>query len=110
MTIKQYQKSRNVILLADTVHIHEKQNFSDKRKHIYMDDRTFFKDGFWYVYPIGKSKDNKSIDIICPYCGKIHRHGNLAGHRVSHCDYPQNDNQGYVIWCDKAKNTDNYTW
>lgn len=63
------------------------------KKKIYHDERSYQKDGMWYVYPF-KENGNR-IEIICPYCGEIHTHGNAPGHRVSHCR--SNDNPGYVI-------------
>ena len=35
--------------------------------------------------------------IRCPFCGKEHFHGALAGHRTSHCSDPRPENPGYVI-------------
>jgi hypothetical protein len=48
--------------------------------------------------PAKLSKDKRTFEIFCPYCGEIHTHGagedgNLYGHRVAHC-YPNGNNIG----------------
>ncbi|HKY96349.1 MAG TPA: hypothetical protein VJL35_00715 [Gemmatimonadaceae bacterium] len=35
--------------------------------------------------------------IKCPFCGKEHFHGAVAGHRASHCSSPRPVNPGYEI-------------
>jgi hypothetical protein len=47
------------------------------------------------------SKDKRTFEIFCPYCGEIHTHGagedgNLYGHRVAHC-VNEYDNAGYDL-------------
>lgn len=64
------------------------------KKQFLRDKRSYPIKDMWYVHPIGESVTGNSVDIICPYCGEIHRHGNEAGHRVSHCS---GDNPGYII-------------
>jgi hypothetical protein len=68
------------------------------RKRKYYDSRTKLIGERYYVYPIALT--DVHVFIICPYCHKIHFHGNpggnYAGHRVSHC-IDGNINNGYVI-------------
>jgi hypothetical protein len=47
------------------------------------------------------SKNKRTFEILCPYCGEIHTHGagkdgNLYGHRLSHC-INKHDNGGYDL-------------
>jgi hypothetical protein len=40
--------------------------------------------------PAKLSRDKRTFEIFCPYCGEIHTHGagedgNLYGHRAAHC-------------------------
>jgi hypothetical protein len=48
------------------------------------------------------SKDKRTFEILCPYCGEIHTHGagvdgNLYGHRVSHCVSLSDHGAGYYL-------------
>ncbi len=70
-------------------------NPKDKRKKLYKDTRSFIKGEYWQVHPVSYGKSGKTVNIVCPFCGNIHTHGNASGHRVSHC--LQNDNPGYEI-------------
>lgn len=93
MNIYQYLKRRDVRTMVNPSCI---ETYCDKNnKTMTRDTRSYQKDGMWYVHPIGVSAEGNSIDILCPYCGKIHRHGNAPGHRASHC--AAHDNPGYVI-------------
>lgn len=92
MSFTQYLKRKDIHLKAspsdiiiDTVG--KRQFLRDKRSYVIKD--------MWYVRPLAESATGSSVDIICPYCGEIHRHGNEAGHRVSHCASP--NNPGYII-------------
>jgi len=87
MNFARYIKHKDIRLKVDPADIVSTKQFL-------RDKRSFLKDNMWYVYPIGESVTGKSVDIICPYCGKIHRHSNKAGHRVSHCF---GDDPGYII-------------
>ena len=91
MSFAQYLKRKDIrtkVNPTDIIinNIGKKQFLRDKRSYPIKD--------MWYVHPIGESVTGNSVDIICPYCGEIHRHGNEAGHRVSHCS---GDNPGYII-------------
>lgn len=72
------------------------------RKTHAVDSRSFMRDGFWQVYPVGV--DQHHVYIVCPHCGEIHLHGHTVdgyeGHRVSHCK--SGDNNGY--WILKGEN------
>jgi hypothetical protein len=48
------------------------------------------------------SKDSRTFEILCPYCGEIHTHGagvdgKLYGHRLSHCVSRTECNAGYYL-------------
>lgn len=59
-----------------------------KRKAHAVDYRSFLdSEGHWNIYPI--AIDNYHVYIVCPFCQKIHIHGNNKGHyegpRCPHC-------------------------
>lgn len=62
---------------------------ADKKRKIFAVDHRSFVDaeGYWNVYPI--AIDNYHVYIVCPWCQKVHIHGNdrgcYEGHRASHC-------------------------
>lgn len=95
MNIKQYLSKKDVFPVTDLKNIETYCNPKDKRRKLAIDKRSYQRDGMWYVHPICVSAGGASVDIICPYCGEIHRHGNTDGHRISHCR--SNDNPGYII-------------
>lgn len=95
MNIKQYFMGKDIFPATSIDNIETYRDPQDKRRKLAIDHRSYQKDGMWYVHPISVSAGGASIDIICPYCGQIHRHGNAEGHRISHCH--SNNNPGYVI-------------
>ncbi len=95
MNIKQCFTRKDIRPVTSIDSIETYRDPRNKRKMISIDKRSYPKDKMWYVHPIGISAEGPSVDIICPYCGEIHRHGNAEGHRVSHCC--SNDNPGYII-------------
>lgn len=59
-----------------------------KRKTHAVDHRSFVDaEGYWNIYPI--AIDNHHVYIVCPYCQKVHIHGNSKGQyegpRCPHC-------------------------
>jgi hypothetical protein len=40
---------------------------------------------------------NGQAVVHCPFCGKKHFHGALAGHRLSHCEQGALNHPGYII-------------
>ena len=90
MTITQYLKRKDIRVAVKPADI---ETYTKNHKKLTRDKRSYQKDGMWYLQPIGES--GNSVDIICPYCGEIHRHGNAPGHRISHC--LSSNNPGYVL-------------
>lgn len=95
MNISQYFKRKDISTVVDPADITTYRDPKDRRRTLAHDKRSYQADGTRYVHPIAISAEGYSVDIICPYCGKIHRHGNAPGHRVSHCG--TYDNPGYII-------------
>lgn len=87
---KKYIRESNMKLFID---INNLEAFRNKHTKLVKDNRTHIKDGYPHVYPIGETK--ATWVIVCPYCGEVHSHGKVTGHRTSHCE--KNDNIGYVI-------------
>ena len=55
---------------------------------------------------------NERGEIICPFCDNIHKHGQISGHRIAHCEAKYKDtyadvdgrrfyqNEGYYFQAD----------
>ena len=62
-------------------------------------------EGYYHVFPIVETKEN--VYVACPYCGKIHVHGNVSvinGWRLPHCRNSRTGNaKSYFIEALKEK-------
>jgi uncharacterized radical SAM superfamily protein len=74
------------------------QNYRHPKLQLVKDPRTIKnEEGMPIVQVLGVSFCGKQCYIVCPYCGEIHMHGNMDGHRVSHCSIDAGGDDGYVI-------------
>lgn len=72
-------KSKKPYKALDKMSSSSKVSFDDYRT--YKDE-----DGYYHIYPVACTA--KIVYVICPYCKRIHRHGNFSkspGWRFPHC-------------------------
>lgn len=86
--VKKWGKGQDPIKLLFPLDQLELLPANKKRKTHVVDHRSFMdSDGYWNIYPI--AIDSFHVYIVCPYCQRIHIHGNdkghYEGHRCPHC-------------------------
>ena len=74
---------------------------AQKKTYGLIDDRTINHNNMWHVWPI--ATNGYKVIIICPYCGQLHVHCAINGHRNSHCYGRNNESNtdGYIIMIDE---------